>query len=70
MYIGKKGRQNRKSANVFPVKSVETDGKILVSRKQRCTKSLSEAKMADLRSMLNLMPIVDREYYECLGIKF
>lgn len=66
--IGKKGRQSRKSANVHPVKLVETDGKILVSRRQRCKKSLSEAKMADLKSMLNLMPIVDREYYRTLDI--
>lgn len=66
--IGKKGRQSRESTNTHPVKLVETDGKMLISRKQRCNKNLSESKMADLKTMLNLMPIIDRKYYNSLGI--
>ena len=66
--IGKKGRQSRKSSNTHPVQVAETDSKMLISRKQRSHKELPQLKMADLKSMLNLMPIVDRQYYNSLGI--
>ena len=41
---------------------------ILTSRKQKCEKQINSDKKNDLRTMLKFMPIIDRHYYESLGI--
>ena len=50
--IGKKSRQSRRSSNnIHPVQIIESmpgiDIKILISRKQKCDKKLSQAKISD-----------------------
>ena len=71
--IGKKSRESSSSSNnIHPVQVIEsmpgTDIKILISRKQKCDKKLSHAKINDLKSMLHLIPLIDRQYYDSLGI--
>ena len=71
--IGKKSRQSgRSSNNIHPVQVIEsmpgTDNKILISRKQKCDKKFSQAKMNDLEFMLHLIPLIDRRYYDSIGI--
>ena len=44
-----------------------TDIKILICRKQKSDK-LSQAKMNDLKSMLQLMSLTDRQGYASVGI--
>ena len=70
--IGKTRSSRRsKGADPHPVKLVEvekTEVKILVSRKQKSEKQMSEAKADDLKSMLKLMPSIDQQYYRTLGI--
>ena len=71
--IGKKSRESSSSSNnIHPVQVIETmpgtDIKILISRKQKCDKKLSQAKINDLKSMLHLMPLIDRQYYDSIGI--
>ena len=71
--IGKKSRQRgRSSHNIRPVQVMEsmpgTDIKILISRKQKCHKKLSQAKINVLKSMLHLIPLIDRQYYNLIGI--
>ena len=68
-----KTRSNRRSkgADSHSVKLVEvekTEVKILVSRKQKSEKQMSNAKADDLKSMLKLMPSIDQQYYRTLGI--
>ena len=41
---------------------------ILTSRKQKCEKQVNSGKKNDLRTMLKFMLIIDRHYYESLGI--
>ena len=71
--LKKKFRQSRRSSNnIRPVQVImsvrETDIKILISRKQKCDKKLSQAKINDLKSMLHLISLIDRQYYDSLGI--
>ena len=71
--IGKKSRQSHRSSNnIHSIQVIEstqgTDVKILISRKQRFDKKLSQAKINDIKSMLHLIPLNDRRYYESIGI--
>ena len=71
--IGEKSRQSCCSSNnIHAVQLIESmpgiDIKILISRKQKCDKKLSQAKINDLKSMLHLMPLIDRQYYDSIGI--
>ena len=70
---GKKSRESRHSSNnIHPIQVIEsmpgTDIKILISRKQKCDKKLYQAKINDLKPMLHLMPLIDKQYYDSIGI--
>ena len=70
-YIRKKPRLS--SRNMPAIKVMEntpdqSEENILFSRKQKLVKSLPKAKISDIKSMLHLMPTVDREYYKTIGI--
>ena len=42
--------------------------KILMSRKQKSDKQVYQPKKDDIKSMLKLMPIIGRQYYNSTGI--
>ena len=71
--IGKNPDKVAGSSNNFnPVKVTEsmpgTDIKIHISGKQKCNKKLYQAKINDLKSMLHLIPLIDRQYYNSIGV--
>ena len=71
-FIGKKKGTRRSKNGKHPIEVMEqtsAETKILFSRKQKSEKQLSKEKMDDLRSMLSLMPSLDREYYRSIGVK-
>ena len=73
VFIGKKSRKSgRSSNNIHPVQLIksmlETDIKILISRKQKCDKKLSQAKINDVKSMLRLIFLIERQYYDSISI--
>ena len=71
-FIGKKKGTRRSKNGKHPIEVMEqtsAETKILFSRKQKSDKYLSKEKMDDLRSMLSLMPSLDREYYRSIGVK-
>ena len=70
------GKQRKKPArgakDELPIQIIEDSRvaqqiNILTSRKQKCELTNSDKKN-DLRTMLKFMPIIDRQYYESLGI--
>ena len=65
-------KRQRSSRSMLALQAMENtpevSPKILVSRKQKENKQLSQAKVEDIRSMLYLMPIVDQQYYHSIGI--
>ena len=65
-------KRQRSSRSMLALQAMENTPEasptILVSRKQKENKQLSQAKVEDIRSMLYLMPIVDQQYYHSIGI--
>ena len=64
---------NRRSINgKHAIQAMEnkpkSEVKIVSSRKQKSEKKLAKNKIDDLRSMLRLMPSVDKDYYKSIGI--
>jgi len=57
---------------MHPVEAIEKipkpEIKILSSRKQKSDRQISQAKKDDIKSMLRLMPMIDRQYYNSIGI--
>ena len=71
--IGNKSRQSRySSSNIQPMQVIKnmpgTDIKILISRRQKCNKKLFQAKINYLKSILHLIPLIDRQYYNSIDI--
>ena len=71
--LEKKSRQSGRSSNsIHPVQVIDsmlgTEIKILISRKQKYDKKLSQAKINDLKSMLYLIFLIDRQYYDSISI--
>ena len=71
------GKQRKKPArgakDELPIQIMEDSRaaqqvNILTSKKQKCEKQFNSDKKNDLRTMLKFMPIIDRQYYESLGI--
>ena len=67
-----KSRTRKTSKNgKHPVEVIESKPysiKVVTSQKQKNEKQLAKNKMDDLRSMLHLMPAIDREYYNAIGV--
>jgi len=71
--IGQTRRTRKQNTDgKFPIEvntSVPPAIRIVSSRKQKTEKELPKNKLQDLKSMLTLMPLLDREYYRTIGVK-
>ena len=71
-FIGKKLCNRRSINGKHAIQAMESkpksEVKIVSSRKQKSEKKLAKNKTDDLRSMLKLMPSVDKDYYTSVGI--
>ena len=74
-FIGKKKQSRRSTNSMYPVQverrieiPLESEVKILVTRKPKSDKQVCQTKKDDIKSMLKLMPVTDRQNYNSIGI--
>ena len=62
-------KQSRQSTSgMHPVHIPKTEVKILVRRRQKSDMQVCQAKKDDIKFMLKLTPIADRQYYDSIEI--
>ena len=62
-------KQSRQSTSgTHPVHIPKTEVKILVRRRQKSDMQVCQAKKDDIKFMLKLTPIADRQYYNSIEI--